>query len=163
MQEQHNMRELMTAYAFCGRLALLQDEVEEALQWLEMAGEQKVAGPMMFFEDPPITKARLLLAQGDEVSVAQGQALLTHILQHVEAMHNTRKTINVLALQAWAYDLKGPLTDALDALELSLALGRPVGLLLTYAELPQLANLLQQIRMLSKYHRAAVSNLTAHS
>jgi hypothetical protein len=37
------------------------------------------------------------------VSVAH--ALLTHLLQHVEAIHSTRKTIQVLALQAWAYDL----------------------------------------------------------
>ena len=46
VQEQHNIPQLMTAYAFCGRLALLQDEVEQAEQWLEMAGEQEVRGPM---------------------------------------------------------------------------------------------------------------------
>ena len=78
VQEQHNIRELMTAYAFSGRLALLQDEVEQAGQWLELAGEQEVLGPMMFLEDPPITMAWMLLAKGDEVSVAHGQALLTH-------------------------------------------------------------------------------------
>src|SRR5438552_42685 len=83
VQEQHNISDIMTAYAFCGRLALVQDEVEQAEQWLELAGEQAVLGPMMFLEDPPITKAWLLLAKGDEVSVAQGQALLTHLLQHV--------------------------------------------------------------------------------
>jgi hypothetical protein len=84
VQGQNNIRELMTTYAFCGRLALLQNEVEEASQWLEMAGKQEVLGPMSFLEDPPITTARLLLARGDEVSVAQAQPLLTHLLQHVE-------------------------------------------------------------------------------
>ena len=44
VQEQHNIRELMTTYAFCGRLALLQDKVEEAAQWLELAGEQDSTG-----------------------------------------------------------------------------------------------------------------------
>src|SRR5438034_1006931 len=73
VQEQHNMRELMAAFAFRGRLALLQNEVEEADQWLELAGEQDVRGPMFFLEDPPMTKVRLLLAKGDEVSVARGQ------------------------------------------------------------------------------------------
>ena len=34
----------MTAYAFCGQLALLQDKVEEASQWLEMSGDQEVHG-----------------------------------------------------------------------------------------------------------------------
>ena len=74
VQGQNNMRELLTNYAFCGRLALLQNEVEEASQWLELAGDQEVQGPMMFFENPPITKARLLLAKGDVVSVTQGQS-----------------------------------------------------------------------------------------
>jgi LuxR family transcriptional regulator, maltose regulon positive regulatory protein len=84
VQEQHNMGELMTAYAFCGQLALLQDEVEEASQWLELAGKQEAAGPMPFLVDPPITTAWMLLAQGDEASVAQGQTLLAHLLQHVD-------------------------------------------------------------------------------
>ena len=79
-QEQHTIPELMVAFAFCGRLALLQNEVEEASQWLEMAGEQEVRGPMFFLEDPPITEVRLLLAKGDEVSIAEGQVLLTQTL-----------------------------------------------------------------------------------
>ena len=52
VQEQHNKGGLMAAYAFLGRLALLQDEVEEASPWLELAGEQEVLGPMWFLEDP---------------------------------------------------------------------------------------------------------------
>ena len=107
VQEQHNIPQLMTAYAFCGRLALLQSKVEEAAQWLELAGEQDIRGPMLFLEDPPVTCAWMFLAQGDEVSVTHGQALLDTLLLHVERMHSTRKTIQVLALQAWAYDLQG--------------------------------------------------------
>src|SRR6266516_3430808 len=99
VQEQHNLPELMTAYAFCGQLALLQGEVEEASRWLELAGEQEVQGPMWFLMDPPLTTAWMLLAKGDEASVARGQALLTRLLQYVQAMHSTRKTIQVLALQ----------------------------------------------------------------
>ena len=152
VQEQHNMRELVTAYAFQARLALLQDEVEEASQWLEMAGEQEVQGPMMFLEDPPITTAWMLLAQGDAPSVARGQALLTHLLQHVEAIHSTRKTINVLALQAWAYDLQGRMPEALAVLERALALARPGGFLRTFADLPPLVKVLQELRKRRKTH-----------
>src|SRR5205823_5111969 len=132
----------MTAYAFCGRLALVQDEVEQAEQWLELAGEQAVLGPMMFLEDPPITKAWLLLAKGDEVSVAHGQALIDDLLQHVEAIHSTRKTINVLALHAWAYDLQGRESEALEVLERALALARPGGFIRTFADLPSLVKVL---------------------
>ncbi len=151
VQEQHNIRELMTAYAFQAHLALLQDEVEQASQWLELAGNQAVLGPMLFQEDPAITAARLLLAQGDESSVVQGQARLRDLLQHIEAMHTTRKTIQVLALQACAYDLQGRQTEALEVLERALALGRSGGFIRTFADLPQLARLLQELR---KHRRA---------
>jgi LuxR family maltose regulon positive regulatory protein len=146
VQGQHNLRELLTAYAFCGQLALLQDEVEQAEQWLEMAGEQEVLGPMTSFEVPPITTAWMLLAKGDEMSVVYGQALLNQVLQHVEAMRNTRKTIQVLALQAWAYDLQGHETEALEVLERALALARPGGFIRTFADVPPLVNVLQDLR-----------------
>ncbi len=161
-QEQHAIRELMVAFAFCGRLALLQNEVEEASRWLEMAGEQEVRGPMFFLEDPPLTEVRLLLAKGDEVSIAEGQVLLTRILQLVEAIHNTRKTIQVLALQAWAYDLQGRETEALDVLEHALALARPGGFIRTFADLAPLAKLLHELRKHRKARHEVDKNLDAY-
>jgi LuxR family maltose regulon positive regulatory protein len=161
-QGEHNMRDLMTAYAFCGQVALLQDEVEAAEQWLEMAGEQAVLGPMILFEDPPVTRAWMLLAKGDQVSVAQGQTLLTQLLQHVEAIHNTRKTIQVLGLQALAYHLQGRLTEALEVLERALVLGRPAGFLRTFADLPKLSTLLQELRKRRKASQAPDSKLDAY-
>ena len=143
VQEQHNIPQLMTAYAFCGRLALLQDDEEQAEQWLEMAGEQEVRGPMTFMEDPPVTRARLLLTKGDEGSVTHGQALLDTLLQHVESIHSTRKMIQMLALQAWAYDLQGRESEALDVLERALTMARPYGFIRTFADLPPLVNVLQ--------------------
>ncbi|HEX6551657.1 MAG TPA: LuxR C-terminal-related transcriptional regulator [Ktedonobacteraceae bacterium] len=162
VQEQHNMPLLATAYAFQAQLALLQDEVEEASQWLEMAGEQEVQGPMMFFEDPPITTAWMLLAQGDAQSVARGQALLTQLLQHVEAIHSTRKTINVLALQAWAYDLQGRVPEALAVLERALALARPGGFLRTFANLSPLAKVLHELRKRRKASQQVDNKLDAY-
>jgi LuxR family maltose regulon positive regulatory protein len=162
VQEQHNMRELLTVYSFQGKLALLQQEVEKASQWLEMTGEQEAQGPMTFFEDPPLTKARLLLAKGDELSIAEGQALLTQILHYVQAMHSTRKTIQVLALQAWAYDLQGRESEALEVLERALALARPGGFIRTFADLPPLAKLLNELRKRRKAHQMFDKNLDTH-
>ena len=161
-QERHSLSELMVAYAFCGRLALLQNEVEEASQWLELAGEQEVRGPMFFLEDPPLTKVRLLLAKGDEMSIAGGQVLLTQLLQLVEAIHNTRKTIQVLVLQAWAYDLQGRATEALEVLERALALARPGGFMRTFADLAPLAKLLNALRKNRKAYHAVDKTLDAY-
>jgi LuxR family maltose regulon positive regulatory protein len=162
VQGQHNMGELMLAYAFQGQLALLQDEVEHASQWLEIAGEQEALGPMLFLEDPLITRARMLLAQGDEASVAQGQALLDDLLQYAEGIHCTRKTIKVLALQAWAYDLQGREIEALAALERALALARPGGFMRAFADLPQLSRVLQELRKRRKARKALDSKLDGY-
>jgi LuxR family maltose regulon positive regulatory protein len=152
----------MLAYAFCGRLALLQNEVEVASQWLELAGEQEIRGPMFFLEDPPLTKVRLLLAKGDEVSIAEGQVLLTQLLQLVEAIHNTRKTIRVLALQAWVYDLQGREAEALDVLERALTLARPGGFMRTFSDLAPLAKLLHELRKQRKARQEVDKNLDAY-
>jgi LuxR family maltose regulon positive regulatory protein len=161
-QKQHTIGELMIAFSFCGRLALLQNDLEEASQWLDMAGNQEVRGPMFFLEDPPMTAVRLLLAKGDEVSIAEGQILLNQLLQLVEAIHNTRKTIQVLALQAWAYDLQGYEAEALDVLERALELARPGGFIRTFADLAPLVKLLHELRRHKKALHVVDKNLDAY-
>jgi LuxR family maltose regulon positive regulatory protein len=136
--------------------------VESAEQWVELAGEQEVPGPLMSFEDPPITKAWMLLAKGDEPSVEHGQALLADLLQVVAAIHETHKTIQVLALQALAYDRQGRVTKALEVLERALALARPGGFIRTFADVPQLATLLQEVRKRRKTHQAIDPKLDAY-
>jgi LuxR family transcriptional regulator, maltose regulon positive regulatory protein len=160
-QAQHSLSELMVAYSFYGRLALLQNEVEQASRWLEMAGEQEVRGPMFFLEDPPVTEARLLFAKGDTVSIAKGQALLTQLMQLIKAIHNTRKTIKVLALQAWAYDLQGLGAEALDVLECAMTLARPGGFIRTFADLAPLTKLLNALRKDRKTRQEVDKNLDA--
>jgi len=161
-QQRHSLPELLVAYAFCGRLALLQNEVEQASQWLEMAGEQEVRGPMFFLVDPPVTRVRMLLARGDKESLAEGQALLSQLVQLVESLHNTRKLILVLALQAWAYDLQGCEAEAIDALEQALDLARPGGFIRTFADLAPLAPLLHRVRRRRKAEHEVDRNLDAY-
>ncbi|MBV8854220.1 MAG: hypothetical protein JOY91_12500 [Sinobacteraceae bacterium] len=117
---------------------------------------------MEFLEDPPVTRARMLLSRGDRVSVAQGQALLDELMEHVQAVHNTYKAIKVLALQAWAYELQGRLAEALDVLERALALARPRGFLRTFADLPALARPLQEFRKRRKARQAIDPQLDAY-
>jgi len=109
-----------------------------------------------------VTSARLLLAKGDEVSIAEGQVLLTQLLQLVETIHNTRKMIQVLALQAWAFDLQGCEAEALEVLERALALARPGRLIRTFADLAPLAKLLNALRKNRKTHHAVDKTLDAY-
>jgi LuxR family maltose regulon positive regulatory protein len=104
----------------------------------------------------------LLLAKGDEVSIAEGQVLLTQLLQLVEAIHNTRKKIQVVALQAWAYDLQGREDEALDMLECALALAHPGGFIRTFADLAPLAKLLHTLRKRKKAYHDVDKTLDAY-
>lgn len=146
VQGQHNIEELKVAYAFCAQVALLQDDVEKATQLYELAGEQEVLCPMRFLEDPPLTKAHVLLAHGDTVGVTHAQGLLDDLMCKAQAIHNTRKTIQAFILQAWAYELQGRADEALDVLERALALGGPDGYVRVFADLPSLARLLEKLR-----------------
>jgi LuxR family maltose regulon positive regulatory protein len=162
LRGQNNICDLLGAYSFQAQLELLQDEVESAAQWVEMVGEQWVLDPMTSFEVPPITKARMLLARGDEPDIAQGQKLLATLLRYVESIHNTRKTIQVLALQALAYDLQDCTTEALDALEHAIALAYPGGFIRTFANLPPLVRLLQELRKRRKARQTIDTKLDAY-
>lgn len=159
VQDRHNMGDLMIAYAFQGQLALLEGEVEQAARWLELAGEQEVLGPMLFLEEPVVTKVRLLLARGDAQDVADGQGMLVRLLQHVDAMHTTRKKIKLLAFQAWAYDRQGREAEAVETLERALVLAYPGGFMRTFADLPQLSRVLAELRKSRRVHRAGDGQL----
>jgi len=162
LRGQNNFCDLLRAYSFQAQLELLQDEVESAVQWVEMVGEQWVLDPITSFEVPPITKAWMLLARGDELDIAQGQKLLATLLRYVESIHNTRKTIQVLALQALAYDLQDCVTEALDALEHAIALAYPGGFIRTFANLPPLVRLLQELRKRRKARQTIDRKLDAY-
>lgn len=159
---QNNICDLLRAYSFRGQLALLQDEVGPAEQWVEMVGEQWIRGPMTSLEVPSITKAWMLLARGDESSIAQGQKLLTALLRYVESIHNTRKTILVLALQALAYDLQDCSTEALNVIERALALAYPGGFIRTFANLSPLVRLLRELRKRRKARQTIDRKLDAY-
>jgi hypothetical protein len=101
---------------------------------------------MTSLEVPAITRVWMLLAKGGEANVARGYVLLTRLLHYARAIHSTRKTIQVLALQAWASALQGRESEALVALESALVLARPGAFIRTFADLPALFTLLQKLR-----------------
>jgi LuxR family maltose regulon positive regulatory protein len=93
------------------------------------------------------------------VSIENGQVLLEELLQHFQVTHNMRKTIKVLALQAWGYDLQGRVSEALDVLERALELARPAGFIRTFADFPPLAKVLHELRKRRKARHAVDGKL----
>jgi LuxR family maltose regulon positive regulatory protein len=77
-------------------------------------------------------------------------------------MHSTRKTIQVLVLQALACDLQGRVTEALDVLERALVLGRHAGFVRTFADVPKLSRLLLELRKRRKVLQVVDSKMDAY-
>jgi LuxR family maltose regulon positive regulatory protein len=83
-------------------------------------------------------------------------------LRYVESIHNTHKTIQVLALQALAYDLQDCTARALDVLERAIALAYPGGFIRTFANLPPLVKLLRELRKRRKSRQTIDRKLDAY-
>ena len=73
-----------------------------------------------------------------------------------------KRQIKVLALQAWAYDLQGRETEALEVLERALALGRPGWFVRTFADLPPLLKVVAELRKHRKEHMEPDDNLDTY-
>ena len=72
--------------------------------------------------------------------------MLSRLHTFVTSTHNTRFTIEVLALQALLFHAEGQLQDALAVLEQAVKLAQPGGLLRVFVDLgPTMANLLRRL------------------
>jgi ATP/maltotriose-dependent transcriptional regulator MalT len=163
VQEQHSQRDLLVAYAFYAQLTLVQDGVVAAEPWLAMAGEQEeLVGPMTSLQVPDVTRVWMSLAQGGKANVARAHEILSRLFEYVQAIHSTRKTIQVLALQAWVYDLQGYEAEALVVLERALLLARPGGFIRTFADLRALFPTLQKLRTYRGKQRGADHQMDAY-
>jgi LuxR family maltose regulon positive regulatory protein len=130
------------------RLWLAQDRLEAASQWvrgrgLVAAGEPKPLHEFDFFSlSDHLLLARILIAQErlDEAS-----RLLPRLLEAAEAGGRTSKSIEILVLQALAFQARGNTTQAMTALEQALALAEPGGFVSIFVdEGPPMARLLYE-------------------
>ncbi len=101
---------------------------------------------MPYFYVPQLTLPKILLAQDTPDSLEQAAEVLTQLHTFVTATHNTRVTIEVLALQALLHDAQGNEPAALTHLQQALSLAEPGGFIRLFVDLgPQLASLLKRL------------------
>jgi LuxR family maltose regulon positive regulatory protein len=102
----------------------------------------------MFYwlEIPHVTKCRVLIAEGSAASLQEAGGLLHTHEQVNEARHNTRQLIDILLLQALAYQKQEQTEKALAALERAVALALPGGWIRPFVEVgPTIAGLLVRL------------------
>jgi LuxR family maltose regulon positive regulatory protein len=136
------------AHSCRARLSLLQGDLVSAVRWLQTTDLPADAGVMFYWlEIPHVTKCRVLIAEGSATSLQEAEGHLHTYQQVKEARHNTRQLIDILLLQAVAYQKQDQTEKALASLERAVTLAHPGGWIRPFVELGSpMAGLLEELR-----------------
>ena len=89
------------------RLMLLQGDLEGAGRWVDTFSGLPPDQPLLWLEEPQVTRARVLLARGTNPILQLAMQILDVLDEITERTHNTRYKIEILALRALALDAQG--------------------------------------------------------
>jgi LuxR family maltose regulon positive regulatory protein len=137
---------LPLAQAFQAELAMMQGDLGAASHWATTIGPHVPLTAMPYFYAPQLALPKILLAQGTPASRAQAAEALSRLHDFVTSIHNTRFTIEVLALEALLHHAQGNEQSALAALEQAMTLAQPGGFVRVFVDLgPSMADLLGRL------------------
>jgi LuxR family maltose regulon positive regulatory protein len=88
------------------RLMLLQGDLEGAGNWVDTFTDPPPDRPFLWFEEPQVTRARILVTRTTNVDLQLAWPILDDLYAIVERTHNTRYKIEILALRALALDAR---------------------------------------------------------
>ena len=128
--------------AWQARIWLAQDMLDAASQWVGERELDTESDPTYMKEKEYMALARILIAQG---RLAEATTLLQRLLEATEAGGRTSRAIEVLLLQALAFQAGGDTDQAMTALERALTLAEPGGFVRIFVdEGPPMARLLYE-------------------
>ena len=137
---------LPLAQAFQAELAARQGDLGAANQWATTIGPHVPFTAMGYFYAPQLALPKILLAQDTPASRDQAAEALSRLHAFVTSIHNTRFTIEVLALEALLHHAQGNEPSALAALEQAVTLAQPGGFVRVFVDLgPNMADLLGRL------------------
>jgi LuxR family maltose regulon positive regulatory protein len=137
---------LPLAQAFQAELAARQGDLGAAGHWAATIGPHMPITAMPYFYAPQLALPKILLAQDTPASRAQAAEALSRLHAFVTSIHNTRFTIEVLALEALLHHAQGNAQAALTALEQAVTLAQPGGFVRVFVDLgPNMADLLGRL------------------
>ncbi len=144
------------------RVWVMQGRVDEALGWARERGLTVEDDLSYLHEYEHITLARVLLARSTSNrtnrSIPEAVGLLKRLLQAAEEGKRTGSIIEILVLQALAYQMQGDIAAALVPLERALALAEPEGYVRIFVdEGPPMALLLAKLHEHSRKRPRATS------
>jgi LuxR family maltose regulon positive regulatory protein len=122
------------------RLLLLQGDLEGAHRWVDTFRDPPPNQPIIWLEEPQVTRARVLVASGTDADLHLALQILDVLDGIAERTHNTRYKIEILALCALARDAVAQRavgdTGQADAdLKQAVDLARPGGFIRVFVDL----------------------------
>jgi LuxR family maltose regulon positive regulatory protein len=122
------------------RLLLLQGDLEGAHRWVDTFSDPPPNQPVIWLEEPQVTRARILVASGTDVDLRLALQILDVLYEIAERTHNTHYKIEILALRALALDAvaqraAGETSKADAALKQALDLAQPGGSIRVFVDL----------------------------
>jgi LuxR family maltose regulon positive regulatory protein len=141
------------------RLLIAGGDLDAAARWTLERGLDVANEISYLCEIEYLSLARLLVAQGN---ADEGVALLNRLLQAAEAGGRMGSLIDILVLQALAFQLSGKDDQAVTSLERTLVLAEPEGFVRTFVEEgPPMKELLAKIKAEGRSQREYASKLLA--
>jgi LuxR family maltose regulon positive regulatory protein len=86
------------------RLMLLQGDLEGAGRWVDTFTDPPRDQPLLWLDEPQVTRVRVLVARGGDTDLLQAIQILDVLDEIVDRTHNLRYKIVILALRALALD-----------------------------------------------------------
>lgn len=147
LQETHSEPIVPVYQGFDAELAMRQGDMETAKRWAATFGPIVPFYIMSFFYAVQLTSPKVNLALNTPASRDRAARELSKLHEFVTSTHNTRFTIDVLAMQAMLHVAEGDERAALEALEQAVVLARPGHIIRVFADLgPRLTPLLVRLR-----------------
>jgi LuxR family maltose regulon positive regulatory protein len=86
------------------RLLLMQGDLERAGQWVDTLTDPPPDQPLMWLEEPQVSRVRVLVARGGDTDLPLATQILDVLDEIADRTHNLRYKIEILALRALVLD-----------------------------------------------------------
>jgi LuxR family maltose regulon positive regulatory protein len=133
------------------RLLFMQGDLERAGRWVDSFTDPPANQPLLWLEEPQVTRAHILIARGKEADLRLAAEILDTLEAIVDRTFNTRFKIQILALRALVLDAAaqradGETSQATTVLEQAVDLGKPGGFIRVFVDLGKsMKDMLQQL------------------
>ena len=117
------------------RLLLIQGDLERAGRWADTLTDPPPNQPLIWLEEPQVTRARILVARGKDADLRLATEILDTLEEIADRTFNTRYKIVILSLRALMLDAQGKTNQANAVLEQAVELGKSGGFIRVFVDM----------------------------